>query len=235
MSDKPALTLKVLSVLLCYPNAELIQALPEIDAVVNEENLLATSQLATVKQLIHKFQHTELLELQENYVALFDRGRALSLHLFEHLHGESRDRGQAMVDLMDMYQSHGFEINAHEVPDYIPLFLEFLAQRPPAEAFELLGNTSAILQVLAERLEARDSLYYMLFDAMLLLAGKERANSGRIEKAVTETDETILNMDKIWEEETVAFMGNQNNCASELNKEQPLKFTRPKRANASSN
>jgi len=234
MSDKPTLTLKVLSVLLCYPNAELIQALPEIEAVVSEENLLATSQLATVKQFIHKFQHTELLELQENYVALFDRGRALSLHLFEHLHGESRDRGQAMVDLMDMYQSHGFEINAHELPDYIPLFLEFLAQRPPTESFELLGNTSAILQVLAERLEARNSPYYVLFDAMLLLAGKERANSGHIEKAVTETDESILNMDKIWEEETVAFMGNQNNCGSEL-KEQPLKFTQPKRANASSN
>ena len=220
MSDSQTLSLKALSVLLCYPNADMIQALPEIEAVLSD------ASLATIKPLLEQFQHTELLELQENYVALFDRGRALSLHLFEHLHGESRDRGQAMVDLMDMYQSHGFEINAHELPDYIPLFLEFLAQQPHAKACDLLGNTSAILQALAERLEARDSHYYVLFDALLILAGKERASKGQIEKTVVETDETILKMDEIWEEETVSFMGKQNSCASD--EVQPLKFTPPK-------
>lgn len=220
-------TLKALAVLLCYPNAEMLAALPEISAVLSDENLLADTQLAEVKQLIQQFQHSELLDLQENYVSLFDRGRALSLHLFEHLHGESRDRGQAMVDLMAMYQQHGFEINAQELPDYIPLFLEFLSLRPPAEAFDLLGNTSAILHALAERLEARDSSYSTLFDAMLMLAGKSRTTVGQIEKAVTETDETILKMDEIWEEEAVTFMANKNSCASGANEAQQLKFTPP--------
>ena len=128
MSDSQTLSLKALSVLLCYPSTDMIQALPEIEAALSDASLV------TIKPLLEQFQHTELLELQENYVALFDRGRALSLHLFEHLHGESRDRGQAMVDLMDMYQSHGFEINAHELPDYITLFLEFLAQQPHTKA-----------------------------------------------------------------------------------------------------
>ncbi len=221
MSDSQTRSLKALSVLLCYPSADMIQALPEIEAALSD------ASLATIKPLLEQFQHTELLELQENYVALFDRGRALSLHLFEHLHGESRDRGQAMVDLMDMYQSHGFEINAHELPDYIPLFLEFLAQQPQVQACDLLGNTSAILQALAERLEARDSAYYVLFDTLLVLAGKQRATQGQIEKSVTETDETILKMDEIWEEEAVTFMGNNNSCTVNTATEQPLKFTPP--------
>lgn len=222
MNQSQTLTLKALSVLLCYPSADMIQALPDI------ETALDSHSAATVKPLLEQFRHSDLLDLQENYVALFDRGRALSLHLFEHLHGESRDRGQAMVDLMDMYQSHGFELDAHELPDYIPLFLEFLAQLPQAAACELLCNTHAILQALAERLEARDSAYSVLFDAMLVLAGKERASKGRIEKAVVETDETILNMDEIWEEEAVTFMGNNNSCAANTTQEQPLKFTPPK-------
>jgi nitrate reductase molybdenum cofactor assembly chaperone NarJ/NarW len=220
MSNSQTLSLKALSALLCYPSTDMIQALPEIAIALSGDNM------AIVKPLFQQFQHTDLLDLQENYVALFDRGRALSLHLFEHLHGESRDRGQAMVDLMAMYQSHGFEINAHELPDYIPLFLEFLAQLPSAQAYDLLGSTHAILQALAERLEARDSVYYLLFDALLVLAGKERATQGQIEKTVAETDETILNMDEIWEEEAVTFMGNQNSCASA--EVHSLKSTPPK-------
>lgn len=227
MSDTQTLTLKALSALLCYPTLEMQQALPEIESVLSAENLLADSQLIAVKQLSQKFQQTDLIELQESYVASFDRGRSLSLHLFEHIHGESRARGQAMVDLLDMYQSHGFEMNAHELPDYIPLFLEFLSQRPHAEAVDLLAETSAVLQVLAERLESRDSPYYVLFDAMLMLAGKERANKGLVEKAVAETDETILKMDEIWEEETVTFMANKNVCDQTMAEEQPLKFTPP--------
>ena len=130
MSDTQTLTLKALSALLCYPTAKMFAALPEIELVLREENLLAEPQLAAVTQFVETQNIASLLTWQENYVALFDRGRSLSLHLFEHIHGESRARGQAMVDLLDMYQTHGFEMNAHELPDYIPLFLEFLSQRP---------------------------------------------------------------------------------------------------------
>jgi nitrate reductase delta subunit len=234
MSATQTLTLKALSALLCYPSTQLQNAIPEISVAITQEAILTEAQLSAVKTLLEHIQQSDLIALQEDYVALFDRGRALSLHLFEHIHGESRARGQAMVDLLDMYQTHGFEMNAHELPDYIPLFLEFLSQRPHAEAVDLLAETSAVLQVLAERLESRDSPYYVLFDAMLVLAGKERANKGQVEKALTETDETILKMDEIWEEETVTFMANQNSCGAEANTEQPVIFTPPKRANAHS-
>ena len=69
------------------------------------------------------------LEAQAKYDSLFERGRSLSLWLFEHVHGESRDRGQAMVDLMAQYDMAGFEINAKELPDYLPMYLEFLSHQ----------------------------------------------------------------------------------------------------------
>lgn len=231
MSYTQTVTLKALSALLCYPTVELVEALPEIKTALADEGLLKNSQLAAIGQFVETQNLASLLTWQENYVALFDRGRSLSLHLFEHIHGESRARGQAMVDLLDMYQSYGFEVNAHELPDYIPLFLEFLSQRPQAEAVDLLAETSAVLQVLAERLESRDSPYSVLFDAMLMLAGKERANQGQVEKITTETDETILKMDEIWEEETVTFMANKNSCGTQQATEQVVKFTPSKQAN----
>ena len=98
-------------------------------------------------------------DAQERYVLLFDRTRSLSLHLFEHVHGESRDRGQAMVDLMAMYEEDGFEIDTKELPDYLPMFLEYLSMKPRAEAVQLLDETAHILAALRERLKKRQSVY----------------------------------------------------------------------------
>ena len=231
MSETQHLSLKALSVLLCYPEAPMYQALPEIAQVLTDDTLLPNSQITAIKQLITGFQQTDLIALQENYVRLFDRGRMLSLHIFEHIHGESRDRGQAMVDLMDMYQYHGFELNVHELPDYIPLFLEYLSQRPAAEACESLGDIAHILHLLAQRLEAKQSLYFMIFDALSALAGKERADIRQVPKAEVETDESILKMDEIWEEEIVSFMANPKGCGGQTAEAQPLVFTPPKQAN----
>jgi nitrate reductase molybdenum cofactor assembly chaperone len=123
-------TLKVLSALLCYPQADMQAALDEMIEVLDQENVLPQREHRALLTLIDQIRRTDLIELQERYVRLFDRGRALSLHLFEHIHGQSRDRGQAMVNLLDVYRRHGFELDARELPDYIPLFLEYLAQRP---------------------------------------------------------------------------------------------------------
>lgn len=226
-----SVTLKTLSVLLCYPDSELYHALPEIGQALQADDTLPSEHKMAVQQLMTDFQATDLIKLQENYVLLFDRGRQLSLHIFEHIHGESRDRGQAMVDLMTMYQNNGFEMNAHELPDYLPLFLEYLAQRPHDEAKELLSHIVSILHSLAQRLEAKQSPYFVIFDALSGLIGQQRADSRQVPKSDVETDETILNMDEIWEEETVRFMANSNSCA-EQTAEQPLKFTPPKQANA---
>ncbi|WP_082411471.1 nitrate reductase molybdenum cofactor assembly chaperone, partial [Methylogaea oryzae] len=151
----PILTLKVLSALLGYPQAETLAALDEMAEAVERERLLAPPQAGALLAFIDAWRSADLLELQENYVALFDRGRNLSLHIFEHVHGESRDRGQAMVDLLALYESHGFELATRELPDYIPLFLEYLSQQSHAAAASLLRDAMPVLSLLGARLAER--------------------------------------------------------------------------------
>jgi len=209
------LTLKVLSLLLCYPEAEMLDALDQMSAVVTGENLLPETDKNAVLALIDSFRNQDLLELQENYVALFDRGRYLSLHIFEHVHGESRDRGQAMVNLMQMYESHGFAIDARELPDYLPLFLEFLSQQTPEEAAQLLNDAMPVLSLLGARLAERGSVFHAIFDALAGFAGEPEAIADiRQQAAMEQPDETLVHMDDIWEEEAVSFMGAGDACKS---------------------
>ncbi|MGH9888136.1 MAG: nitrate reductase molybdenum cofactor assembly chaperone, partial [bacterium] len=102
----------ILSALLCYPEQDLLDAMPEIDTALAEW----PQAQATLAPLGDLLKTNTLIELQENYVATFDRNPAHSLHLFEHVHGESRDRGQAMVDLIDEYRREGFEPAEAELP-----------------------------------------------------------------------------------------------------------------------
>ena len=133
-------TFKVLSALLSYPTAELQQAAGEMKTVLAAEKLLPAAVLRAVLALLDEIESRDLYDLQERYVLLFDRTRSLSLHLFEHVHGESRDRGQAMIDLQNLYAEKGLEIGTSELPDFVPLFLEFLSTQPRAEAFHVLAH-----------------------------------------------------------------------------------------------
>lgn len=208
------LTLKVLSLLLSYPEAETLAALDEMAAVVEREAILSKAHEKAVKALIDSFRDADLLDLQERYVALFDRGRFLSLHIFEHVHGESRDRGQAMVNLMQMYESRGFEMSTHELPDYIPLFLEFLAQLDsPEHAMPLLRDAMPVLSLLGARLTERGSDFHGIFDALADFAGEPEDIAGIRQQAAQEgEDETLVHMDAIWEEEAVSFMAAAEPC-----------------------
>src|SRR5579863_2880171 len=138
-------TFKVLSALLSYPTEALIEAAPEFLTVLDAERLLPVTCRGAVDALIEDVAIGEVYDLQERYGLLFDRSKTLALHMFEHVHGESRDRGQAMVDLKAMYETAGLMIAANELPDYVPLLLEFLSTQPLAEARELLGQTAHIL------------------------------------------------------------------------------------------
>ena len=206
-------TLQVLSALLCYPQSELQAALGEMIEVLDQENVLPEREHRALLALIDQIRRTDLIELQERYVRLFDQGRALSLHLFEHIHGESRDRGQAMIDLLRIYQQHGFELSARELPDYLPLFLEYLAQRPTGEALDMLVDAMHVIALLGARLAEQGSDYHVVFDALAALVGEPADIEAIRQQAATEgPDETILNMDKIWEEEAVTFLANQDSC-----------------------
>jgi len=220
------LTLKVLSHLLSYPEAETLTALDEMAAVIEQENRLPESHKKSVLAMIYSYRGADLLDLQEQYVALFDRGRFLSLHIFEHVHGESRDRGQAMVNLLQMYESHGFEMSTHELPDYIPLFLEFLAQQEPAEAVKLLQDAMPVLSLLGARLAERGSEFRVILDALEGFAGEPEGINEIRQQAATETpDETLIHMDEIWEEEAVSFMGAGDGCQTKTAAVSPVTIT----------
>ena len=220
------LTLKVLSNLLSYPEAETLTALDEMAAVIEQENRLLEDQKKPVLALINSYRGADLLDLQERYVALFDRGRYLSLHIFEHVHGESRDRGQAMVNLLQMYEAHGFEMSTHELPDYIPLFLEFLSQQESSEAIKLLQDAMPVLCLLGARLAERGSEFQVIFHTLEGIAGEPEGINEIRQQAATETpDETLLHMDEIWEEEAVSFMGAGDSCQTKAAAVSPITIT----------
>ena len=197
---------KALSALLNYPSAELVAAMPEIRAVLAGEGLVPRSSLKALEPLLSSFETAELYDLQERYVLLFDRSRSLSLHLFEHVHGESRDRGQALVDLSQLYDKNGFFIVANELPDFLPLFLEFLSTLPFSEATALLGETVHILAVLRQRLEKRESPYAALFAAVEALSAVRADPRAAAEAAASDVmPDDLAALDREWEEAAVTF------------------------------
>jgi nitrate reductase delta subunit len=201
------LTLKVLSALLSYPTRELQEAGPEMIAVLNADQFLSARRRADIIALINHVAGGDLLDRQADYVDLFDRTRALSLHLFEHVHGESRDRGQAMVSLLERYRKAGLDVSANELPDYLPLFLEFLAQQQPAEACRMLADTAHILSAMAERLKKRDSGYAVLFQALGDIAATRPDPDAVAELNNVPLDDPsdLAAVDRAWEEAEVRF------------------------------
>ena len=213
-----AQTFKALSALLCYPGDGLKAAAGEMRAALAADGILADGARRALDRLITELDGDDLLDLQERYVLLFDRTGSLSLYLFEHVHGESRDRGQAMIDLQAHYERNGLAIGAAELPDFLPLFLEFLSTRPLAEAREMLGQTAHILTALAERLHKRGSSYEAVFRALVEIAGakpKAEEIAGLLDQP--DTDPTDLAaIDKAWEDEPVTFGPGAAECKDGL-------------------
>ncbi len=200
-------TFKVLSALLSYPTEALIEAAPACLAVLDAERLVPAASRGAVDILIEEIAAGDVYDLQERYGLLFDRSKTLALHLFEHVHGESRDRGQAMVDLKGMYETAGLVIAANELPDYVPLFLEFLSMQPLAEARELLGQAAHILAALGERLGRRQSGYKAIFDALVAISTEapRRDIVDELLKAPDADPMDLVALDAAWEEEEVRF------------------------------
>lgn len=195
-------TLRVLSALLRYPDSAVQEAAPLLSALLAEDGVLTADQRAGLSPLLELFALDDLLDCQEAYVGLFDRGRAVSLHLFEHVHGESRDRGQAMVDLRDRYSAQGLEITAKELPDYLPLFLEYLSVLPPEQAAEELSQPGVILSALAARLEEKGTPYAA---PMRILADLAGAGGETFVIAPADDPDDLAALDAAWEEEQVRF------------------------------
>ncbi len=200
-------TYKILSAMLCYPTPELQGAAEDLIEALEAEKMLSASQIKKLAVLLREIGTLDLLDMQSRYVDLFDRTRSLSLHLFEHVHGESRDRGQAMVSLLERYRSAGLDLSANELPDYIPLFLEFLATLAPREAQSMLADTNHILGALGERLRKRDSTYAAILEALVELshsAPDADALAALSERHVEDPNDACA-VDRAWEDSEVRF------------------------------
>jgi nitrate reductase delta subunit len=211
-------TLKALSALLTYPTAELQQAAGEISEVLDADTLIPARIRDQIQGLLTALATGDLYDLQERYVLLFDRTRSLSLHLFEHVHGESRDRGQAMIDLKMQYEHAGLAMTAAELPDFVPLFLEYLAQRPLKESCQTLAQPAHIFAALAERLRKRRSSYEAVFRALVALAAarpKDEEVSALLELPDPEATDLVA-LDAAWEDEPVTFGPAAGGCKDSL-------------------
>ncbi len=167
MANQPVF--KWISVLLCYPEQELIDALPELRAALNQMPEIARKRTALIDFLDH-LAETNLLTLQEDYVQTFDRNRSHALYIFEHVHGEDRDRGAALVDLLEEYRKYGLELGDDELPDYLPALLEFLAEIDPQPAFKLLGDAVHVINHIAQKLATNSSPYAVLLQTVVMLS-----------------------------------------------------------------
>jgi nitrate reductase delta subunit len=203
-----ATTFKALSALLCYPDEELRGAIGGIAAAIRAEGLVGPDVLRDLDRLFGEFERLDLFELQERYVELFDKSRRLSLHLFEHVHGESRDRGQAMVDLAALYEKGGLMLAANELPDYLPLFLEYLSTRPLDEARGVLADALHIIAAIEERLAGRNSPYAAVLRAVRSVCG-ETAIAPDSDTTEARPDDLMADdlvaLDAEWEEAAVVF------------------------------
>lgn len=218
--------LKVLSLLIDYPSNELFlgDTLADCTEIVARSSIISPEVRTQIIDLIEDLIDTGALEAQARYDGLFERGRSLSLWLFEHVHGESRDRGQAMVDLMGQYEEAGFAISVKELPDYLPLYLEFLAYQATVIDDDIqirmdIADVSHIIALLAARLEHRGSMYKGCFNALLQIAGKPLDIVEEYQEKISKEkpDDSFEALDKEWEEEVVTFLDAQQEerCSSQ--------------------
>ena len=167
------LTLRVLAHLLRYPDAELRTHLGELADALQLEAAVPGHRLDELQTLIRRLSSQDALQTESEYVELFDRGRSTALHLFEHVHGDSRDRGPAMIDLIQTYEQAGLLLGDDELPDHLPVLLEFASTQPALQAREFLGEIAHIVRVVFSALLKRHSPYASVLAAVLDLAGEK--------------------------------------------------------------
>lgn len=213
-------SLRVLAAVLGYPDAQMRSHLAEMRNLLQGERALSHSRLAELDALVDTLWRADPLEAESDYVELFDRGRGTSLHLFEHVHGDSRERGPAMIDLGQTYEKAGLILAEGELPDYLPAVLEFVSTQPPREAKAFLGEMAHILNAIFGALQQRDSPYASVLGALLELAG-EKAEP--VKPAAEEP------LDESWAE-PAAFDGCSSKGQARPGQAQPIHIVRKRNA-----
>lgn len=215
-SLNPSRTLRALAQLLTYPDARLRALLPELAAQLDADRRLGPAVREALAALLAHLRSRDPYELEAEYVDCFDRGRATSLLLFEHVHADSRERGQAMVDLLATYEQAGLRLAPGQLPDWLPAVLEFASTQPPKLARAFLGELAPLLNSLHTALAARRSRYAAVIAAALDLAGE------RVRPVVLPPEEPL---DEAWAEPP-AFGGCSTRGQSRPDGAQPVHFVR---------
>jgi nitrate reductase delta subunit len=211
-------SLRVLARLLGYPDAELRDHLSELQQALHEERALTPLRISELDALIAQLSGPASLDTEAAYVELFDRGRATSLHLFEHVHGDSRERGPAMIDLAQTYEKAGLFLAEGEMPDFLPVVLEFTSTQPPREAREFLAEMAHIFNAIFAALQQRNSAYAAVLGALLELAGEKP------QPVLIAADEPL---DTVWAE-PVVFDGCSTQGQAKPGQAQPIHIIRQK-------
>lgn len=199
------MTLRALSALLGYPSDDLKAHAAELREVIFQDRALPRREQARLGALLDALETEDLLDLQSAYSELFDRSRSLSLHLFEHVHGDNRERGQAMIDLGQQYLGNGFFLEANELPDFVPVFLEYASCLPDDEARETLAQPAHVFAALAERLDKRETSYAAIFHGLVSLAGVNLDEDAKASIDQNTPAEDPQDIDQEWEEAPVSF------------------------------
>ena len=195
-------TFKLLGLLLTYPEGTIYSASDELLQTLRSESLLPEKFIKKIEIFLTTQKARDLIAVQEDYVETFDRGRAHCLHLFEHIHGESRDRGQAMIDLSETYAAKGLYIETGELPDYLPLFMEYLSRCEFQDATELLGEAINVIAVIGSKLKKCKSPYADIFASIEALSAV-KADTEKLKTALREAHkdpETLEELDQQWKE-----------------------------------
>lgn len=202
-----AMTYRALSRLLSYPEAPLQSEAGLCVDVIRDEGLVPERIITSLRKLAVHIAGSDLYSAQAAYVDLFDRTRSVSLHLYEHVHGESRERGPALIGLVELYRSRGLELDVSDLPDYLPVFLEFLSIIPDAEAAGLIGEAAHVLEAIAERLKKRQSPYRAIFGALLAISDRPADRAAVADLLAINDDDPndLAALDAAWEEEAVTF------------------------------
>lgn len=197
--------LHLFSLLLNYPTPDLQDVCDEMLARLSVDPALPKDTARRLAPLLNRLSESDIYAAQEHYIDLFDRGRTHSLHLFEHVHGESRDRGQAMVDLRQRYLDAGLEPSGNELPDYLPLFLDYCSTLPEAQAREALYEPGVVLVALAARLADKGSDYAPLMALLCEIAGVEQGEEAQRALSPVDDPADLEALDAAWEEEQITF------------------------------
>ncbi|MDD5177100.1 MAG: nitrate reductase molybdenum cofactor assembly chaperone [Sterolibacterium sp.] len=223
----PGHTYRALSALLSYPGAALPEHLDELEQVFAADKRLHIEDRGALTALLDELRQRDLMDSESAYIDTFDRGSAASLNLFEHVHGDSRDRGQAMVDLLELYRTKDLELSVRDLPDHLPVFLEFLSLLDETEAKQQLQEIQHLVETIGATLTRRASPYAAVFQALLRLAGEKHPGQllANREGAPVPEDTSLEAIDQAWLDQPVDFLGACSpNHAPKKKSEQVIKF-----------